>query len=562
MSLRKGVGVAIGALTGLTAFRFSQVKARERNLPSKALSDVDFRRSLPNDSLRQRVVIIGAGVVGVSTAYKLAQEGHQVVVLEPQPKAGEECSQCAAGGMSIQNVVVDRSTWNAVLKCLAPRLVQKLVWGRQDDFRFFQINWASSLSDPFFLRWAWTFTLTSLLPSLEQQEKQRNMLSFTKFAVQDMVEMFEDPHDDMAQKAGYNKKGSLAVSYDEPRGSVETSSSSSEKEKKNKRDTPAASSTKTDPGKNGLTLEPNYLIEFTEEVLKTEPSLRFQAKLPVSAKFEYETKSASSGRFAKELARRCEADPNLDVTFVYNTKVLGVGTCETNNIATGLATSRQRITELKTNRGVLALPADVHVVVAAGAWTPHILALMGLYAPVYPLKGYAMSVSAQQALRENQNLRPQDLPSRIVCDKYMYTTRLGDEIRITSIGEFSEWDTKPTKHVDQIFRREAIRQFPQLSTQIDLAQTYCGHRPYVSDGIILLGACCDTFDKLYVSCGPGSNGWKLAFGSGEVISRLISGQTTRNIQEDLGFDAGAFSPANRVLYAPMFANICRARWNI
>lgn len=71
-------------------------------------------------------------------------------------------------------------------------------------------------------------------------------------------------------------------------------------------------------------------------------------------------------------------------------------------------------------------------------------ALMDLYIPVYPLKGYAMSLSAKQVLSSTA-LKASDLPSRIVCDKYMFTTRLGDdEIRITSIGEFSGWSTQPT----------------------------------------------------------------------------------------------------------------------
>jgi D-amino-acid dehydrogenase len=243
------------------------------------------------------------------------------------------------------------------------------------------------------------------------------------------------------------------------------------------------------------------------------------------------------------------------VNFWYDTKVRGIST-------TGHQGGKKpRISEIRTNRGVIAIPDDVHVVVAAGAWTPHVLALMDLYAPVYPLKGYAMSVSAKEALQANSALRPQDLPSRIVCDKYMYTTRLGDEIRFTSIGEFSEWNTQPTPHVDDNFRTEAIRQFPQLKELIPKAKTYCGHRPYVNDGIILLGAA-DTHEKLYVTCGPGSNGWKLALGSGDVIARLISGQSAEDMKEELGFDVSSFSPAGRVLQAPVFAKICRARWNV
>ena len=126
----------------------------------------------------------------------------------------------------------------------------------------------------------------------------------------------------------------------------------------------------------------------------------------------------------------------MDVTFFYNTRVKGVTTSPSDD-------NKYRVSELQTNHGVIGVPEDTQVLIAAGAWTPHITALMGLYAPVYPLKGYAMSVSADIVL-SSTTLKPEDLPTRIVADKYMYTSRLGDEIRITSIGEFSGWSTQPS----------------------------------------------------------------------------------------------------------------------
>jgi len=179
---------------------------------------------------------------------------------------------------------------------------------------------------------------------------------------------------------------------------------------------------------------------------------------------------------------------------------------------------------------------------------------------VYPLKGYAMSISAEKVL-SSTNLKPEDLPTRIVCDKYMFTSRLGDEIRITSIGEFSDWSTRPTSTVEREFRREACRQFPQLEHFINEAVVKCGHRPYVSDGILLLGRV-SSFTNLLVSCGPGSNGWKLAMGSGEIVERLVSGKTEDDISAELGFDARSFSPAGRVVRSPVFARLCLARWGV
>ena len=52
--------------------------------------------------------------------------------------------------------------------------------------------------------------------------------------------------------------------------------------------------------------------------------------------------------------------------------------------------------------------------------------------------------------------------------------------------------------VETEFRQEAIRQFPQLESFIKDAAIKCGHRPYVSDGILLLGRV-DNFSNLLVS---------------------------------------------------------------
>ena len=164
------------------------------------------------------------------------------------------------------------------------------------------------------------------------------------------------------------------------------------------------------------------------------------------------------------------------------------------------SSGKESITQLRTNRGVIDVPKGVQVLNAAGAWAPHLMALMGVYAPVYPLKGYAMSVSANDILSKSKNLKPKDFPQRIVSDKYMYTSRLGDEVRITSVGEFSGWSTHPTPSVEAEFREEAVRQFPQLEPYIRETKTKCGHRPYVSDGILLLGRVKE-FDNLLVSCG-------------------------------------------------------------
>jgi hypothetical protein len=561
---------AVAGVSAITYFRYKHIMKRQQNLPQTLFrvfdDDDDNKKNNPKSA-----IVIGAGVVGVATAYQLAKRGYSVAVLEPMDAPGEECSACAAGGMQRSNPVVDKDSWIAVAKCLVPH------WMRpsKHQYDFFHISWVNCLTDPFFWRWVATFTQTSLIPSKQHTSKQADMLDFTNYAVNEMVKMLEKNRGYLGKKSGYNTRGSLAVSYDEINQDSKSDANAAA-------DSHTPKTTGSDPTQSKRNLEPSKMLSGTEEILREEPSLRFQEHLPTSAKFEYESKSASSGRFSKALADICqnsksrwwELNNGGQVRFFYGTKVHGIVTGDSSDSGTSLGNDPSKAVKLLTNHGIISCTRQssknsfIPVVVAAGAWVPHVMASMNFYAPVYPLTGYAISVSAKEALEASQNLKlgekltNSDLPSRIVCDKYMYTTRLGpDEIRITSIGEFSGWSTIPTPSVDNEFRKEAIRQFPQLEALISKERTLCGHRPLVSDGILLLGQLSAT-SNVYVACGPGSNGWKLAMGSGEVIARLIEGQDPKEISQDLGANVESFAPAGRVLHSPWFAKLCRARWDV
>ena len=587
--LTRTMGATTAILGAAATYRYQQLLEQdERSLPSNewnvlpttapAADDDDGRRRRRRPQEKpQRVIIIGGGVVGLATAYKLALRNHQVVVLEANEKVGQECSACAAGGMQRSNPVVDYNTWKAVLQSI----IFKLPWQKEEHYEFFRMDWWTTLTDPFFLRWVTTFTQTSLWPSTQQEAKQIDMLNFTNYAVNDMIRLMKNSPE-MAKHSGFNPTGSLTLSYDAKYANNNNNNNNKPQS------APGKSSTSNNPTSSKRNFEPHRFLLSSNEITQTEPSIQEQSPLPTAAKFEYEASAASAERFTLELAKWMTTNNNTTtkgwslfsssssslsdrVAIHTNTRVEGICTAPSannnnNNNNNGNNKKKKKITALRTNHGVIHIPDDVHIVVAAGAWTPRILALADLYVPVYPLKGYALSVSAKHA---NQ-MGIHNLPTRIVADKYMFTSRLGaDEIRITSIGEFSGWSTAPTPRVDANFRRQAGIQFPQLIPLIQQAKTRCGHRPYVADGILLLGSCGShdnddggVCERLYVSCGPGSNGWKLALGSGEVVARLVSGESVDKISQDLQVTVATFAPTGRVVESPLFAKLCRARWNV
>ena len=162
-------GVGVGASA---TYRYQNLIDEETKLPTNELFRFDDTN--PN-SQKKQLIVIGGGVVGITAAYKAALKGHSVVLLENRSEPGKECSACAAGGMQRSNPVVDRGTWIAVTKCIMP-MTRYIFGGPDEPYKFFHINWAKSITDPFFLRWSLTFARTSFLPPADQTEKQKEML--------------------------------------------------------------------------------------------------------------------------------------------------------------------------------------------------------------------------------------------------------------------------------------------------------------------------------------------------------------------------------------------------
>jgi len=202
-------------------------------------------------------------------------------------------------------------------------------------------------------------------------------------------------------------------------------------------------------------------------------------------------------------------------------------------------------------------------VVAAGAWTPVLLRDVELYVPMYPLKGYDLIVP----LEDGEERRKEHAPQRIVADASMFLTRFHDSVRITSIGEFSGWHTRPNNTVLHNLREKAQRWLPSLSNRImgNNTRVVTGLRPFVADGRMIIGRA-PQFENLFLNTGPGSNGWKLCVGAARVlVSNMRHGDGDRNngksIPDDMRVPREALDlvdPRGRVLHAPVFCAVASA----
>jgi D-amino-acid dehydrogenase len=182
-----------------------------------------------------------------------------------------------------------------------------------------------------------------------------------------------------------------------------------------------------------------------------------------------------------------------------------------------------RISGISTSGG--SLTADAFVV-ALGSYSPILLRSVGVSVPVYPVKGYSLTLPI---------VDPDAAPVSTVMDETykVAITRLGDRIRVGGTAEVSGYDLAL-----RAARRATLEQsvgdlFPR-GGDLNAASFWCGLRPMTPDGPPLVGR--GPHRNLYLNTGHGTLGWTMACGSGRVIADLISGKAPEIDVAGLGRD--------------------------
>ncbi|MGI6245144.1 MAG: D-amino acid dehydrogenase [Pseudochelatococcus sp.] len=176
----------------------------------------------------------------------------------------------------------------------------------------------------------------------------------------------------------------------------------------------------------------------------------------------------------------------------------------------GIDTEGDRATGVRTAQGLE--PADA-VVVALGSFSPHLLKPLGLRVPVYPVKGYSITVDVAE---------PDDAPvSTVLDDTYKVAiTRLGDRIRVGGMAEVSGY--RIALHPDRKGTLALVLHdlFPRGGDPAP-AQLWSGLRPMTPDSTPIIGG--TRFTNLYTNTGHGTLGWTMACGSGKLLADIVTG---------------------------------------
>jgi D-amino-acid dehydrogenase len=176
-----------------------------------------------------------------------------------------------------------------------------------------------------------------------------------------------------------------------------------------------------------------------------------------------------------------------------------------------LATDGDALQGVMTDRGLLQ--ADAYVM-ALGSFAPLLLRGVGINLPIYPVKGYALTIPIE---------RNDSAPRSSVMDESLklMITRLGGRLRAAGIAEIGGYDGALDQTICAFIRDTAMALFPGAGDYRG-ATYWAGLRPMTPDGPPFLGA--SRYRNLFLNVGQGSNGWTQACGCGRIVADLVAGR--------------------------------------
>jgi D-amino-acid dehydrogenase len=176
-----------------------------------------------------------------------------------------------------------------------------------------------------------------------------------------------------------------------------------------------------------------------------------------------------------------------------------------------LERTADRVTGVRTTAGLLDADA---VVLALGSYTSLVIAQLKLRIPVYPVKGYSITLPIVDEARAPQ--------STIMDETHkVAVTRLGSRIRVGGTAELAGYSVALREARRATLVHVVSDLFPG-GGDLARADFWCGLRPMTPDGTPIIGP--TPLRNLFLATGHGTLGWTMAAGTGRVIADLISGR--------------------------------------
>lgn len=401
-----------------------------------------------------KIIVLGSGVIGTATAYYLAHAGHEVTVIDRQPAAALETSYANAGEVSPGY----SAPW------AAPGIPVKA------------LKWLLMRHSPLVIRpsldrdmWRWVFQMLLNCTASRYETNKGRMVRLAEYSRDCLIDL----------------RAATGIRYDErTQGTLQLFRTRKQ----------------LDASAQDIAVLQRYGVPY--EVLDprgcigVEPALAHVQEKFVGALRLPNDETGDCFKFTQLLAGLAEA---AGVNFRYGVSI------------ERLLSEGGRITGVRTAQG--ELKADSYVV-ALGSYSPLLLRDIGIRIPVYPIKGYSITVPIHDAAHAPE--------STIMDETYKVAiTRLGDRIRVGGTAEIAGYDLSLHNARRETLEHSVVDLFP-LGGDVARAEFWSGLRPMTPDGTPVVGP--TPYRNLFLNTGHGTLGWTMACGSGRLVADLVSGR--------------------------------------
>ena len=408
-----------------------------------------------------RVVVLGAGVIGVATAYYLVKRGVEVTVLDRQKGPGLETSFANAGELSYGMT----SPW------AAPGIPMKAV------------KWLFMKYRPLFIwplisprMWNWGLSMIANCNARSYAINKSRMVRISNYSRDCLTDLLRE----VPIEFDLREQGTLQLFRTEKQVKASTADQAVLRE----HDSP-------------------FEVLDRDGCIAAEPGLAHVADKFVGGLRLTSDRTGDCRMFTVALAEKTE---NLGATFHYGVTVKELG----------VSGGRISGVELDTGR----VTADAYVC-AMGPFAPGLLRAVGIDLPIYPVKGYSITLPV---------LDDKAAPQSTIMDEThkVAITRLGDRIRVAGQAEIIGYNKKLGKHATDSVRHVVSDLFP-MGGDLSKAEGWTGLRPMTPDGTPVIGP--TRYPNLFLNTGHGTLGWTMACGSGRAVADLVTG-----VEPEISFD--------------------------
>jgi D-amino-acid dehydrogenase len=381
-----------------------------------------------------RVAVLGAGIIGITSAWYLRQAGHAVQVFDRRPGPGLETSFANGGQISADHA----APW------AGPGVpLQALKWMQHEDAPLlFRLR-----ADP--AQWRWGLEFLRNCTAARYRENAARLQRLGQYSRAQLQAL----------------RSATGLQYDQVSRGI------------------LVLHTGEQPFQAGW--------KTPEECVALEPAVASLKHRLVGGDYYPGDESGDAYKFTAALAKLCEAQ---GVEFRFGVSL------ERFSIQAGKVASPQ-------------IQADAFVV-ALGSYSPLFTRPLGIRLPVYPLKGYSVTMPVKNPAAA-WTVSLSDEAHKLVL------SRLGDRLRIAGTAELNGYNTDINQVRCEAIVKRVMALFPDAGDP-SKATYWAGLRPATPSNLPVIGA--TKYPNLYLNTGHGTLGWTHACGSGRILADMVSGR--------------------------------------